>query len=366
MKRILLLSFLFVICLAVFPASAESFSPAEADSFAQAVFEEARLAGGFETSDDDAGLTRLTAGKTELVYEEGNEYLDIRQVIIGAGGADARGITVGMTGWEEDEAVSARPVLQAYPNGNPRLEGTFEQALLYMYEEEGAFGYGLCGRDGQRILSLEYAAADDHGAALVRYTFLNDALEKTVYYLNEAALIEMQNPEALRSLRDERGYFAYYTGADAEPFAREDLLLGQTDILSMTAEGLADQLGEALRTVPSGSQTRYLWEGLDVTFDETDGAPAALLVTGGSYEGPRGVRVGDTLVSVLGRFKNEDGIQTDKGTLLYGDGVEAPYGIIFFGPDTTTVTYCADTGSGVYRLYCNFVDFILVNYLIAR
>ena len=53
-------------------------------------------------------------------------------------------------------------------------------------------------------------------------------------------------------------------------------------------------------------------------------------------EGPRCVRIGDTLSSVISRFRNGegdyDGVSRE---VLYGDGENAPYGLAEYGDDAT-------------------------------
>ena len=374
MKKILPILIMLFLCLSAAAASAEqpAFTFTEAYEYAMALLEAAESEEGAAAVTEQDGLTRLTAGGAEFVYEKGEEYLDLKSVTLLSGTEDARGIAAGFSGWESDNAASSSQVLAAYPNGNARLEGTFGAALIYLEPDGGETLYGLCSRDGQRILSLEYGFDGGEGTALVRYSFLDDALEDITYYFGDAAAAQAPGADVLEPLRDEKAYFAYYTGAEdevMEAFAREDMLLKGMDILSLTEDDMRNAFGEPLRMNESSGQTQIVWDGLTATFIAAEGEEprlAAVLVSGGALEGPRGVRVGDTLVSVLRRFRNDESVPSERGTLLYGDGESAPYGLITFGPDTATVTYCAVTDEGSFSFYCNFEDFTLVDFLIAR
>ena len=373
MNRFLTFILLPVFCLGIFMgpagAAAEDFTVAEAYDFGLSAFEEALKAPETEISQDEMGYTHLNADGAEYVYEQGSEYVELKRVTLGPGCVDARGIPVGSSFEEGDAAASATDVMARYPNENPRLEGTFEGALLYLKQGEKMLSYGLCRRDGQRLLEAEYLTDTGDGAAMVRYTFSNDALIEVVYFFNEWAQQETAGSEELLSLEQDRAYFAYYTGAEGEEmeaFAREDLMINYLDVLTLSEQDLTDLMGKALSVTENGGHIQYAWDALTVTFTKDDSGALrceTALVTGGGLEGPRGIRVGDTLVSVLRRFRSND--EVTEG-LLYGDGETAPYGMITFGNDTATLTYCASTEEGPVYLYCNFVNFTLVNYLIAR
>ncbi|MBQ7182632.1 MAG: hypothetical protein IJR97_01495 [Clostridia bacterium] len=374
MKKILPILIALILCLSA-AAAAEgkgAFRFDEAYDYAMALLEAAQNAGDARKATLEDGLTRLEAGGAVFVYEEGEGYLDLKSATLLNGTEDARGFASGFFGWESVSGVSTAEVLAAYPNGNSRLEGTFDAALIYLERDGGDVLYGLCSRDGQRILSLEYGFDGAKGTALVRYSFLDDSLEDITYYFGDAAQSQAAGIGALEALKDEKDYFAYYTGAEGEEtevFAREDLFFAGMDVMTLTRGDLEKVFGAPDALSETGGQVQLMWDGLAVTFPAADGTmagPAALLVSGGDREGPRGLRVGDTLGSVLRRFRNDAGRESDRGTLLYGDGENAPYGLITFGADTATVTYCALTDEGSIFLYCNFEDYTLVNYLIAR
>lgn len=90
----------------------------------------------------------------------------------------------------------------------------------------------------------------------------------------------------------------------------------------------------------------------------------ALLVQREGFEGPRGMRIGDSLDSVIGLFamSPEGGATPSGATILYGDGQTAPYGILESnGEAVVTVNYCAlmsspDGGEKPVHLYLTFLD----------
>jgi len=97
-----------------------------------------------------------------LQYEFGEIYADRTEmnaetainaaVIMDDQTAGPRGITISM---------DVNDVMAAVPNENPEMDGTYEQALLYLEgEPEGEFLYGLVERDGQRISAMAYGWAD--------------------------------------------------------------------------------------------------------------------------------------------------------------------------------------------------------------
>ena len=189
MKKILPILIALILCLSA-AAAAEgkgAFRFDEAYDYAMALLEAAQNAGDARKATLEDGLTRLEAGGAVFVYEEGEGYLDLKSATLLNGTEDARGFASGFFGWESVSGVSTAEVLAAYPNGNSRLEGTFDAALIYLERDGGDVLYGLCSRDGQRILSLEYGFDGAKGTALVRYSFLDDSLEDITYYFGDAA-----------------------------------------------------------------------------------------------------------------------------------------------------------------------------------
>ncbi len=375
MKKLLGLVCVFVFLAAAAPALGEetAFSGAQARDWVYAILTQAQQEGiKAQTGADGVSLLEATEGTAE--YLSGEEYLELISFTLSRGAQDARGICGILPDTEDESGTSARQVLGAYRCDNPRLEGTFEEAVLYM-DGEDSLRYGLCLRDGQRILQLEYADLQGEEAALVRYVFDGDILDRTEYLFGAAAASEAAAPERLEAAAAENAYFAYPVqedGVELDVFAREDLLLSGMDVLSLTEGKLTAMLGapEKLETQSESGelQTVCTWPGLTVTFtrEGEETVVTALLVIGDRLEGPRAVRCGDSLGSVLQRFPNQMAGYTDEGTLLYGDGEQAPYAVISFGQDIATVRYCMAEEEGAYTLYCSFVQSRLVSFLLAK
>ena len=69
-------------------------------------------------------------------------------------------------------------------------------------------------------------------------------------------------------------------------------------------------------------------------------------------EGPRGLRIDDTLASVIGRFRHD----ANEGA-LYGDGVTAPYGRCDKNNDgTASIAYAVQAENGTVLLRLTVVD----------
>ena len=93
---------------------------------------------------------------------------------------------------------------------------------------------------------------------------------------------------------------------------------------------MEDDDGSYLRTMDF-AQCSLLY-----TYDSQKQNPSLEMLTidEDGLEGPRCVRVGDTLSSVISRFYNGDGeFDGESREILYGDGETAPYGLAEYGTD---------------------------------
>ena len=141
------------------------------------------------------------------------------------------------------------------------------------------------------------------------------------------------------------------------------------DFLDMTAEAAADTLGAADRDEwardETGDQPRSMrqmdWEGVSLllvyTEDRNTLLENVITVTSQALEGPRGVRVGDTLYSVINRFHHEFQQVDEQLTLLYGDGQQAPYGALTYTAGGAEVQYALTLEDGkTVTWHMNFTD----------
>ena len=270
--------------------------------------------------------------------------------------ADLRGLRVGDT---------LDDIFALYPNDNPTLAGTYYEATLFMAGEEPETSMGYLLREGQQILNVTFDVLSwkEDGALFNSVIYLLDhgvideifigglgnvtPLEDARRYVSETAMIQELNE-----------YFAYPHSENGEtiaPFEREDLTIravgyetGSFDLLDLTYEDVIaafgpaqvdewteDSTGELLRTLQ--------WEGVSLllVYDGQKNFLRAdsLTINDTGAEGPRGVKVGDLLDEVIFRFRHLDEYAGDSRLLLYGDGQQAPYGVLEYTPESAELTY---------------------------
>ena len=266
-----------------------------------------------------------------------------------AGAFCPRGLKVG-------DSLSA--LLAAYPNDNPTLHGTYFDAALYTAGEKPEATAGWLLRDGQRAQKVVHAVYHwtQEGVIYcgVSYTLDRDAITAIDVFGMDSLITE---EEALNELADvaamqENGeYFAYPMSLDGSvlaPFGREDLSFAGLDVLDLTVEAATEILGSAsVDEWMQDSTGEYLrlkqWDDISLIFlydaNKQFLRLDTLRFTGDQLEGPRGVRLGDWMDSVIYRFRHSEGVAADNGITLYGDGENAPYGLLSYGETTATITY---------------------------
>ncbi|MBQ7454871.1 MAG: hypothetical protein IJS53_00390 [Clostridia bacterium] len=269
---------------------------------------------------------------------------------------DARGISAGS---------SLDALLAAYPLDNALLTGAYDEVTLYisgLLPETVSAGCAV--RTGSRVLVLEhlvYAAEGDEATlSSVVYTLEGNTV---VAVLWQPAVAVMSLPEAqseidrLAALQEENEYSMYRSDAP-DAMAREDLTFGSIDFVSAGVQEVTAFLGEAQSDTWAQDGENWLrvmqWEGAQAIFQYDAARKNATLqlvqVTGDLLEGPRGVRVDDTLESVAARFPQEG-----DGIVLYGDGENAPYGRIDFSETGVYLVYAAAVEDGTVLLALTFV-----------
>ncbi len=315
------------------------------------------------------GTVNITCAHGVMWVEEGPENIQVLRMELSAGCEDMRGLYVPEMR-EEDTTIgtSAWDVLAAYPSQNQELYGTFEEAVIYHAEKDGCYWWAQAERDGQRLISLTYAACEDGNLATVVYAVDETAVTGITVTFSEtpaeAELEEILN--AMAQLEEENAYFAWpqsEDGTSLEMMAREDLLIAGEDFLSLTRERAAALWGEPESTSQVQGTEQCAWTGLQVGF--TEGHATSVLVEAEWVEGPRAIRCGDSLSSVIRRFRHGEGGYSEKGTLLYGDGEHAPYALIDFGPDAESLVYGVEAGDEDVTVYLNFENMRLVSYMLV-
>lgn len=337
------------------------------------------------------GQAALTGENVEVVpLEDGGAqvYLDETVLVIadesltessailsaypGENQADLRGLFLGAA---PDE------VLSAYPNDNPALNGSYYDAALFISGEKPEVSAGYVLRDGQRVYRIAYEIfswqADGVSVSSVSYELENGYVTSIRIAVDDEILEEAEALEKIQEIAEMQEiseYFAYPVSMDGgealAPFEREDLALRVSasdvlDFLDLTAEGLTDVLGpapvEEWTEDSDGSFLRLLqWEGISVLLrydaQRQFTAVDSVTINDVNVDGPRGVRVGDGLDSVLFRFRHAEIFNSDDTILLYGDGQTAPYGVLAYSPENAEVSYALSLGDGrTVAWYMTFV-----------
>ena len=249
-------------------------------------------------------------------------------------------------------------VLNAFYNENNDLQGDSSFAALYVSDTMPAGAlWGWVQRDGQRIETIQYAVHEQLSSGGDGYTdcglvyTLSDNLVAAIraYGLNETISADevRSNLDAVQEVSEKTEYAQVPTsinGSELEMFDRDDLIFSGLDFLSLTPEEAEARLGAAQEDDWMEDEGAYLrsmeFASCTMTFsyDAQRQNPTLemLSIDMDGLEGPRCVRIGDTLSSVISRFRNGegdyDGVSRE---VLYGDGENAPYGLAEYGDDAT-------------------------------
>ena len=256
---------------------------------------------------------------------------------------------------------SVEALLAAYPNDNASLAGTYYDAALYVSGEKPEMTAGWVLRDGQRVTEVVHGLyawhADGVIACGVRYQVELGVIVGIEIYGMSDLLAEneaLAQIDEVASMQEKQEYFLYpksEVGSDLAVFSREDLVFAGMDFLDLTAEMAAEALGSAqVDQWTQDSTGEYLrlkqWEDISILFvydaNKQFVRVDSLTINGEGVEGPRGVRVDDLLEDVMYRFRHGEGSSVENGVALYGDGQNAPYGVINYGETTVTITYTMD------------------------
>ena len=249
-------------------------------------------------------------------------------------------------------------VLNAFYNENNDLQGDSSFAALYLSDTMPAGAlWGWVQRDGQRLKTIQYAVHEQLSSGGDGYTdcglvyTLSDNLVAAIraYGLNETISADevRSNLDAVQEVSEKTEYAQVPTsinGSELEMFDRDDLIFSGLDFLSLTPEEAEARLGAAQEDDWMEDEDAYLrsmeFASCTMTFsyDAQKQNPTLemLSIDMDGLEGPRCVRIGDTLSSVISRFRNGegdyDGVSRE---VLYGDGENAPYGLAEYGDDAT-------------------------------
>ena len=262
---------------------------------------------------------------------------------------------------------SLEQLLAAYPLDNPSLSGTHDEAVLYISGQlPGTVNTGPLLRDGFRAQVVEhaiYAAQGDQVyVSYAVYTLQDDVITAIQVLMQDQpmtlgeAQAELEQLSQLQAKAD----YSVYRSDDPDELALEDLYFGGFDFVSGTPEQLQARLGAAQSDTWQQDGANYLrilqWEGIQAIFNYDSVRNlqrlSLLEIYEDMLEGPRGLRIDDTLANVIGRFRHD----ANEGA-LYGDGVTAPYGRCDKNNDgTASIAYAVQAENGTVLLRLTVVD----------
>ena len=270
---------------------------------------------------------------------------------------DMRGIGPGST---------AREALAAYPLDNPDLAGTYDEAVLYISGILPAeVRAGSIVRSGSHILLIEHTVYTANGAqttaANVLYTLENNQViaVQLIPALDVGDLEDARQEIARLSELQEQREYSVYRAEEPTPLAREDLAFGPIDFISATEADLIAALGTPDSDLWEEEENGFLhtlqWEGVQAILrcdaQKQNPVLAYLQIYSERLEGPRGMHMEDSMETVLALFPREG-----EGDVLYGDGDNAPTGVISRGSEAISVLYAAEVEEEQVLLKLDFVD----------
>ncbi len=329
------------------------------DGLAAAALEE----GSFTTEENGVGMTEVQYSGALLVIadEQLTETAAVVSAFLEEETADLRGLFIGS---------SLEEVLAAYPNDNPNLAGTYYDAALFITGEKPEMSVGYLLRDGQRVTSVVYDVyswqPEGVSVSQVIYRLDNGYVSDIMVfadslYEEEAILQSVQELADMQEISEYTPYpVSVENGEALAPFEREDLAItvrGQkvADFLDLNAEDMIAALGNApvdeWTEDSDGSFLRLMqWEGVSLLLkydaQRKFTAVDSLTINDEVLEGPRGVRVGDLLDSVVFRFRHAEVFGTEDTVFLYGDGQTPPYGVLAYSPESAEMTYAFSLEDG--------------------
>ena len=377
MKKLIALLTALLMLLCTIPALGES---APREESAELTYEELEIyltaqakaalaAKGVAVQSDERGTWAVwDGGALQIADEELTDSTAVVGAAILPGQEDPRGLYLGSP---------LQDVLDAYPNDNPGLYGTRYDATLYIRGEKPEATVSYILRDGQRITQVCHTVEHWSPEGVVECSIVYDLDQGTVTAIS---IVDMQRiveeTEALETLSDvaamqeNREYGAYPQSKDGSalaPFQREDLSFSGIDFLDLTAESAIAAFGapnvDEWTEDSTGEWIRLMqWDGVSVqllyTADKTFLRPDSLIFTNADFEGPRGVRPGDYLDTVINRFYREDYAVLSAGeVMLYGDGNSQSYGRLSYSADSAALVYSLPLeGEAAVVWYMTFSD----------
>ena len=367
MKKIVSVLLALALLLAVCPVFAEK---APVDENASLTYEELEMyldslrdamleaAQGELTADmDETGVGTVATDLAALTIadETLRNTSAVLSAVLGVNQPCPRGVRMG---------DSLADILNVYPNDNASLLGSYYDAALCLAGEKPEISAGWLLRDGQRVTQVVYSVyhwmAEGVVSCGVRFSLDQGTVTGVEVFGMDHVITEEEAMEAIdevAAMQEINEYFAYpqsETGDMAE-FSREDLVFAGLDLTDLDMEKAIEVLGEAnVDDWAEDSTGGYLrtrqWESVSMVFDYDANRQFlrfnSMTVSGEDIEGPRGVRVGDMMETVMNRFHFGNFVPLENGTSLYGDGENAPYAVLSYSEETATLTYTVSLAEG--------------------
>ncbi len=314
----------------------------------------------------------LAMGKGYELTLSSSDISDDSVVLGAAIGVDAQGISElkGPRGIQVGSAVEE--LLKTYPNDNPYLAGNQDGAVLYISGILPAAVYtAFVVRDGQAISLVEYNVYHqvDNGVARagLQYTIDQGVVRAIRSFMTQEALSQTEAQEAISRLAalQEENSVVTNAGDLGTPLEREDMSFGQMDFFDLTPEGAKAALGEPEFEEKAGAGLLTLqWPGVEAVFSlDKDGKALRaerVTVTDGNLEGPRGLRLGQTLAQVISLFAHGEDLP-ENGGFLYGKEQTPPYGSLVVGGDYVSLYYVIEAEGGNAGLVLTVMENKLVS-----
>ena len=274
---------------------------------------------------------------------------------------------------------SVEAVLAAFANDNPSLQGTPDQAVLYIrgsYPE--TLETGIVIRNGQSVNVAEYCVYSPQGAGYtvhgLQYTFESSKVSAIRFFTqSDITGADVENfLSNLSAVQEESSYSSYQT-IDPEMMLREDLTFAGLDYPDLTPETAKELLGEPVssETITDSNGNKIItnqWENVTIAFAYDQNGnyvrPDHMTVNGGMDEGPRGIRIGEELSDIMARFKNDSGMTKGDKVYLYGnaDTQQPPYGMLIQNGDTYNLMYAVQLEDHAILFSGYFINNQLVEY----
>ncbi len=286
--------------------------------------------------------------------------------------APLRGVTIGADG----EAL-----MQAFGSHNPYLLGDGAFAALYLKDEMPRAAYWSWAQldENGNLAGMQCAmhvkvGEDKYTDAGVRFVLEGGTVtEIRAYGLYEyiAEADVHANLEAVRTVENAvaRGALAEESAQVHIPangmgmFSAEDLTVDGVNLTTLQVEDLENKLGQKahVQTLSDAGEALVTaeWDGAYLSGGAHGWDVMSVLTD--RLSGPRGLRVGQPIAEALGLFYADGENREWNGqTLLYGDGINAPYALL----DGDCALYTAAMQEGSVTLRLQFADGCLEEWMI--